>query len=96
MDSGCAPGEVFCLHRSDERTQFGCNDGVTDAATLAGPIAPKPLTVSAHDRVWMQGVKHGPPVINVVCERNPEELVHGSHSRSFDRAFEKGDLLTKR
>jgi hypothetical protein len=35
-------------------------------------MAPKAFTMPPHNRVWIQDVKHGLPVINVVCEGDPE------------------------
>ncbi len=50
----------------------------------------------AIDGVWVQCVKHGPPIINVACAYDSEQPVHANHSGSLNRTFQQRDLLAKR
>ena len=80
-----APADIGGLHLADGPANVWVDAGSSDASALPAPIVPESLAMPPHNGIRMQSVKHGPPAVHALGERNPKQTVERCRLRPFAR-----------
>lgn len=95
MDPGRTPRHVLTLHSTDQRSQFGIDDGTASSATFPSPVSTKSLPMPSNDGVWMYCNYAIAPIGDKPREGNPEQTIGPVRTSAFHGALQHDDLLAK-